>query len=463
MNRIKLSRLFFKLLIVILSGTLVYILNSGRARSETVNRPNIILITIDALRADHLGCYGYTMKTSPNIDRFAQDGVLFENCFTHGPETIISLASMLTGFLPHETKVMLNNRLPDQVKTLAEMLKLQGYKTFAVVSNYILQGNRGFDQGFMLYDDIMDQLELVRKWPERIAEHTTNRAIELLQQFHKDQLFMWIHYQDPHGPYTPPEDFRKIFIRPKRTPLNLKMNASLSGRGGIPSYQQLGHHRDLYYYISQYDGEIRYIDTHFKRLIRALKEFGLYDNSLIILSADHGEGMGEHNYFFAHGENLYGILTHVPLIIRYGKDFVGKRKDFVQHIDILPTILKTIGIEADARYRGRDLFKEYGNNREIFAEMRSPLVRDSISIILDSYKLIYTPSNEEYQLFNLKADPYEEQNLINIIEYQQRLTDLKTRLHRIDREDFLNISVAEKPSILTNEELEKLKSLGYTR
>jgi len=464
MSQLILSRLHFKLLIVIILGALLFCWNSG-CQKETVKRPNIILITIDTLRADYLGCYGYIMKTSPNIDRFAQDGMLFENCLSHAPDTRLSFASMLTGFLPHETKVTVDRRLPDQVESLPEILKVQGYKTIAVISNYVLRKGQGFEQGFMVYDDTMKQRESVRKQPEKVAEFTTDRTIELLKQFHKDQFFIWIHYQDPHGPYTPPGNFGKMFGRPGQTPLNLKMNTINSGIGGIPLYQQLGPHRDLNYYISQYAGEIRYQDDNFKRLIQALKAFDLYDDSLIILSADHGEGMGEHNYWFAHGEYLYSDQTHVPLIIKYGKDFVGRRKDFVQHIDILTTILKTLGIRVDNRFRGRDLFKEHGNHREIYAEMKSTYIRASkkISIVLDSYKLIFTPMNKEYELYNLKADPYEEQNLVNIAEYQQRLTDLKTRLQRIDREDFLNISVAEKPSTLTDEELEKLKSLGYTR
>lgn len=426
-------------------------------------QPSVFLITIDALRPDYLGCYGYRKNTSPNIDRFAADGMLFENCLSHAPETDLSFASILSGFLPHETKATEPRTLPLGVDTLAEILVRRGYKTVAVVSNYVLRKGGGFEQGFMIYDDTMNECELVRRWPERIAEHTTDRAIELLKQFRKDSLFIWIHYQDPHGPYTPPEPFARMFL-PARKPRNIKVNTSLSGRGGIPSYQRLGMNRDYYYYVSQYEGEIRYQDAHLKRLFDALKELGLYDDALIILSSDHGEGMGEHDYYFAHGENLYSDQTHVPLIIKYGKELAGRREDFVQHIDIIPTIFNILGLKADSRLRGRDLREQHGTNREIFAEMNSLLVEDRVkfSLVLEDLKLIHTPLYYQYELFDLKSDPHEERNLISEPMYGKQVEDMKKRLKRLCEEDFLGIRTTMRRK-LTEEEIEKLKSLGYVR
>ena len=434
--------------------------------------PSIILITVDTLRADHLGCYGYSMNTSPNIDQFAADGLLFENCLSHAPVTSSSFASILSGFLPHETKVFENLPLPAAVEILPDILQRQGYKTAAVVSNFNLRTKTGWAYGFTIYDDKMEDRELVRQWPERIAEHTTDRAIELLEQLKNDQLFMWIHYNDPHGPYTPPEPFAKLFQNLDQKPRHLRLNsslagrkASLSGRGGIPSYQELGANRDYYYYVSQYDGEIRYQDEHFKRLLEALKQFDLYDNALIIFSSDHGEGMGEHDYYFAHGECLYSSQTHVPLIVKYGRELAGRREDFVQHIDIVPTILKIVGLKTDSRFRGRDLRRQQGTNREIFAEMASPTVEDGIklSIVVDGLKLIYTPLYKQYELFNLTMDPHEEHNLIDDHRYRKRAEDLEIRLKRIRNEDFLGLGIVNEPLRLTDDEIEKLKSLGYVR
>jgi arylsulfatase A-like enzyme len=428
-------------------------------------KPSIILIFVDCLRPDHLSCYGYPKNTSPNIDRFAKDAMLFENCFSHAPDTRLSYASILTGFLPHETRLMENIMLSAEVETLPEILRQLGYKTVGVVSNYLLRRNRGWEQGFMIYDDTMDQCELVRQWPERIAEHTTDRAIELIKQFHQDQLFMWIHYQDPHGPYTPPGPFTHMFRNPDQKHQILKINRSLSGHGGIPSYQNLGVNPDFYYYLSQYDGEIAYQDKHLGRLIDVLKEFSLYEDALIIFSSDHGEGMGEHNYYFAHGENLYSSLIRVPLIIKYGKQLKGKRTDFVQHIDIIPTIFNILGFKMNPYFRGHDLREKYAEVKEIFSEMNSFIVKDRIkfSLISDGLKLLYTPFYQKYQLFDLKIDPYEKNDLINKPKYKQQVETLKLRLHSIRKQDFLGISLMPNPPHITDEEKEKLKSLGYVQ
>jgi len=419
-------------------------------------RPSIFLITIDALRGDHLGCYGYPKNTSPNIDQFAKDAMLFENCLSHGSETRFSFASILSGFLPHETKIKKNRPLPSGVETIAEILQRAGYKTIAVVSNYVLNKNEGWGQGFIIYDDTMNERKLGWLLPERLAEDTTDRAIELLEQFHKDRLFMWIHFQDPHGPYTPPGRFAQLFQNPENPPLYLELNNSMSGKGGIPLYQRLGMNRDFYYYVSQYDSEIRYLDEYFKNLTDKLKGLGLYDNSLILLTSDHGEGMGEHDYYFAHGENLYNSLTHVPLIVKYGKELVGRRCDFVQHIDIVPTILKILGMKVDSRFRGMDLLNKHDRKRGIFAENES-----NYSLAMDGLKLIYTASGDQYELFDLKDDPCEKDNLINDSKYQEQIKDLKMGLNQIRREDFLGIPDNTIYRKLTNEELERLKSLGY--
>ncbi|MHC4792541.1 MAG: sulfatase [Planctomycetota bacterium] len=436
---------------------------SGCRNRPSGKKPNIILIAVDTLRADHLSCSGYSRNTSPNINRFAEDSLLFENCLSNASETWSSFASLLSGFLPHETKAINTRNLPKAVPTLPKTLQRIGYKTVGVVSNYILRRKWGWDEGFTIFDDTLNERELVRKLPERIAEYATNRAIELLEQYHNEQLFMWIHYQDPHGPYTPPERFAKLFTNPNQEPRNLNLKKSLGGRGGIPSYQQLGANRDFHYYVSQYDGEIRYFDEQFHQLIDSLKNFGLYDDSLIIFTSDHGEEMGEHDYFFVHGNSLYNSLTHVPLIIKYGKELTGRRADYVQHIDIVPTILKMIGLKKDRRFRGSDLRRQDTTKKEIFAEVDEwgVLGGKKFSITLDGFKLIHSPSFQQYQLFDLKTDPHEERNLIYDYNYRKQLNDLKVRLERIRDEDFLNIRIPKKPQKLTEEEIEKLKSLGY--
>jgi arylsulfatase len=438
---------------------------SGRPAGEDA-RPNIFLITVDTLRADHLGSYGYAKPTSPAIDRFASEALLFEEASSHAPVTSSSCASILSGFLPHETKVFENQPLPSQVETLPEVLEPLGYRRLAVVSNYVLQAKNGWSDGFDDYDQLLDEREVVRRhYAERRAEKTANRAIELIRQHRDERLFVWVHFQDPHGPYTPPPGYRDMFREPDAETETIPLSSSLSGRGGIPTYQRLGGNRDYHHYVSQYDGEIRYLDDHFDRLISAIKGLGLYDDALIIFTADHGEGMGNHRYYFAHGENLYTDLIHVPLIIRYGERS-GRRADFVQHIDLVPTIRSILGLGVDARLRGRDLLAgETGEPAEIFAEMESTSVRDRVktSLLYDGYKLIHTPLFDSFELYDLRTDFNETRNLLNDPVQSSRTEHMKARLKAISEEDRLGLATGGSEAVRTEEELETLRALGYER
>ncbi len=435
---------------------------SGCARSQRAKGRSVILIVIDTLRPDHLGCYGYSRNTSGNIDRFAADSLLFENCFSHAPSTSASVASILSGFLPHETKVTNKTVMSKQLRTLPVMLRPYGYKTAAVVSNYVFRDKRGWENGFDVYDAEMKGRELNRDIPERIAEHTTDRAVKLLKKFRKDNLFLWLHYQDPHGPYTPSATFAKLFKSTADKQHLLKLNEKSSGRGGIPKYQKLGANRDFHHYVSQFDGEIRYTDEHLKRLFDTLKRLELYSDSLIIFTSDHGEGMGEHDYYFAHGEYLYNTLTHVPLIIKCPERPTGTKTDLVQHIDLVPTILKALDIMPNPRLRGCDLAAQIPAGREIFAKMETGMVRDKIkySIMADGFKLIHTPLYDRYELYDMKKDFGEEHDLVNEPAYGQLRGELKIRLKRVRRQDLLKLGTVKSPK-LSEDELEKLKSLGY--
>ena len=318
------------------------------------------------------------------------------------------------------------------------------------------------NQGFEVYDAEMQDRELNRKhWPERVAERTTDAAIALLKDRSEAPLFLWVHYQDPHGPYTPPARFAAQF-RVEEPPRELEANASLSGIGGIPSYQLIGDQRNYHEYVSRYDGEIRYVDTHLQRLIDAIRERGLYDDALIVFTADHGEAMGERNFFFAHGSYLYNNLIHVPLIVKHGDRLSGRRSDVCQLIDVVPTILTLLGLDLDPRLRGRDLLDEQASSSPIYAETRAPVEKDGrkFSLLLDGFKLIHVPEYETYELFDLSSDPGEEHNLASDPTYAARLRDLLARLEGVRADDRLGMA-RQTPPLLTDEEREKLRSLGY--
>jgi len=437
----------------------------GCTETKRTDKPHIFLITVDTLRANHLGCYGYSKDVSKNLDSFADSALLFENCFTNASETRTSFSSILSGFLPHETKVIERAPLAPQVITLPEILKSHGYNTAAVVSNYLLKKKNGFEQGFDYFDDAMDNKETNRGWPERIAENTTDRAIELLDRTSEGPMFMWVHFQDPHGPYTPPDGYAADFKNKDQAPYNLKVNETLSGYGGIPSYTRLKGSTDFHHYVAMYDGEIRYFDDQFKRFVNALKERDLYDDALIIFTSDHGECLGENNFFFCHGENLFKSNTHAPLIIKRGDLYSGRKKEYVQHLDIMPTVLDMLGFNKDPRLRGENVIELDSKPREIFSAMKS-LVAENVyrySLSLDGMKLIYTPCAEFYELYDLKTDPYEAKNLVADKRRLHTLTDLKARLEKTMKEDLLNLRLQIIPHNLSEEERRKLQSLGYNK
>jgi arylsulfatase len=422
-------------------------------------RPSIILISVDTLRPDHLGCYGYDRDTSPAVDEFARESMLFEWCFSQAPTTRPSCGTMVSGYFPHELKIFNNSdNLPLPVTTVAERLRENGYRTIGVVSNFVLRKGGGFEQGFDYYDDKMDQVELVRGIPERIAEKTTDTAISLLRLHSRDKLFMWIHYQDPHGPYTPRPPYETMFITRSGEQMELSINETVSGKGGIPSYQKLNGFRDYGHYVAQYDGEIRYFDEHFGRLLGELKALGLYDNALIIFTSDHGEGMGEHDYYFAHGEYVYNSLVRVPLIIRFQSGRAGRREDHAQLADVVPTILGAAGVKADAVYHGRNLLEGSSGRRSIFSEMPG-----KYAVIRGNLKLVHHAQVHKYFLFDIGEDPDESRNLLSDSAYAGSMKPLASALSRFRQENVLRGRVHRNTQRLTEDEREKLKALGYVQ
>ncbi len=425
---------------------------------------NVILITVDTLRADHLGVYGYPRNTSPNVDRFARGGVLFRSAFSHAPETNPSLSSLMTSHYPHETKVLTNHYvLPPAAVTLPAILRAKGYRTGAIVSNITLQRGSGFEQGFDEYDDHMDDKVLMGI--ERIAPKTTQAAIAWLERNAGGRFFLWVHYNDPHGPYTPPAPYNTMFVEPP-TGGGKKLPVARRGgsRGGIPEYQLLGDHRDPQYYISQYDGEIRFLDAAFGDLIKKIRDLGLFESSLVIFTSDHGEGMGDQDYYFAHAALVYNGLIHVPLVIRPpGKQSTGREiQSAVVHADVLPTILDSLAVNAPHRFKGENLFAA-GKAREVFAETVAAGAK--YTLIRQGVKLIQSAGR--YELYDMGRDFSESRNLMGRRgNLGERLfassADLKRRLDAIRKQDALKLG---KPIARSGGAATKgvLRSLGYVQ
>ena len=368
-------------------------------------RPNLVMIVIDTLRSDHLGCYGYTAIETPHIDRLALDGILAENATSHVPITLPSFSSIMTSTLPPTHGVHSNEgfHLDDSSVTLAEILKEEGYSTSAVAGAAVLDSSSGLFQGFDRYDDDFQMAytgyEVYLKGPRQVKSDTQRRAGDVTQAAlgYVDSLsgdspfFLFVHYFDPHAPYDPPPPYSK----------------------SDPSVAENAYARHL----EVYDGEIAYPDEQIGRVLEGLKESGLRENTLVVLTADHGEGLGGHGEK-THAYFAYEQTLHVPLIFSMpgrlprGMKYAGLSR----HIDLLPTILDILGIEWKEiqRLQGRSLypFPDKENSGFSYFECAMPYIVFGYSGIRGvkslNWKLIDTPGEE---LYNLAADPYEAVNL----------------------------------------------------
>ncbi len=318
-------------------------------------RPNVLLVTIDTLRADYLGSYGFPHPTSPRIDALAASGVLFERAIAASSTTSPSHASILTSLRTREHSVGFMSGVTQLLEpTLAERFREAGFATAAFVGNVNLGRRLGFARGFDHYDD--DLAGAVRNRPlqrERIAEHTNERALAWLAARADAPLFLWVHYQDPHGPYeAPPGLARRFQLGPIAGEAPLPVLDSNSGRRGIPRYQALPGLSLPSQYRGRYADEILYADHYVGELVAALDAHPSGREAVVLLTADHGELMGEGNRFFFHPLNSTPPLAHVPFILRAPGLAPGRRRDLVGHLDVLPTLLELAGLPIPASARG---------------------------------------------------------------------------------------------------------------
>jgi choline-sulfatase len=352
----------------------------------SAQNPDVFLITIDTLRADHLGCYGYKDVETPTIDSVAADGVRFSAAFTHSPITNTSHTSILTGLLPsvHGVTDFAVPLAPEHV-TWAELLKKQGYQNAAFIGAVILDSNQlapGLDRGFDFYDNFPAKTDSKDRFGrvERRAQAVVTDAEAWFAQHQTGPRFMWVHLFDPHDPYEPPAPFSE------------KYSSHL------------------------YDGEIAYADSQLGHFIATLKKAGVYDRAIIIIVGDHGEGLGEHGED-THGLFLYDSTLHVPLIVKLPAEaHKGEVVDkLVRTTDILPTVLSLTNTPAPPELSGASLMplinKESADARELLGETDYPLRWGWAPIKAlreQNAKLIEAPKAEFY---DLQSDPKELKNI----------------------------------------------------
>ena len=319
--------------------------------------PDVLLVSVDTLRADFLGSYGFAQPTSPAIDALAAESALFERAIAAAPTTAPAHASLLTSRYPREHSVgyLTGQTRLAELATLAEHFGAGGYARAAFVSNPNLRRRLGFDRGFEHFDDELPQAEANRPGHyERVAEATTARALEWLAQSGGERpRFLWVHYQDPHGPYAPPEGHAGRFaLAPEPGEQALPVNPDQDGRGGIPSYQALGALRLPSQYRSRYADEIFYADASIGRLLAAAERRAGRRGLAVLLTADHGEYMGEGGVWFSHFHNALPPLAHVPFLLRAPGIPPQRRREPVSHVDALPTLLELAGLPVPPESRG---------------------------------------------------------------------------------------------------------------
>ena len=444
---------------------LLLVLLLGGCSREVRPPRHVILLTVDTLRADHLGSYGNALGLTPNLDRLAQRAERFTRVYATAPFTLPSIASLLSGRYPKELGIVANiGTLPPEFPSLAKRLGQKGFTSGAVVSSFVLRSNTGLNAGFAVYDERLPQREKVRTSPERIAEPTTDAAIEALDRLLEEgaeHVFLWVHYQDPHGPYTPPEELRARYLPHERARPGGEVQLAVTPRGigGVPTYQYIRGRRDVAFYRAGYNGEVSYMDREVGRLLDAIAERGMAEEAMIIFTSDHGEGLGEGDYWFAHGDFLNEPLMRVPLLIHTPGRSPRERDDLASLVDIAPTLAGLFDPGSNDTLPGRDLFADAmsGQGRSVhFMTTVHAATKARAGLVMGQYKYIRTkmPSGAREEVYRL---PDEEDNLAATLpDLTQKLSALLKSWQRAMRAP----AATDRPQ-LSDSEREALRAMGY--
>jgi arylsulfatase A-like enzyme len=434
--------------------------------------PNVLILVIDALRPDHMGCYGYPLPTSPAMDALARRGVLFTDATSLSSYTRAAVPSIFASVHPGAHGILNQGKevevLSDEYKTLAETLKERGYVTAAFVPNPSLNRAFNFDQGFDLYDDDF-QIGVRGAKDFETAGKINERTLGWLRANKEKPYFAYLHYRDVHAPYVPPPPYDKMFDKPGEG----RALSEAEYKSQPPDVRRPVRHRDLDSYVEHYDGEIRYTDDHLARFLETLSREGFLEDTVIFLTADHGESFLEHRSW-THGTGLYEELTRVPLLLVLPENKHKGRRVVapVQTTDIYPSVLELLDVEEiPAQLQGRSLFDAIegraDTKRPVFSEAlvsrrhRPWNFGQMISVRSSGWKLIYNRWSRSGELYNLAQDPAEQQDLVD--SDPERARDLMRMIAAQDRENAKRSHRVKGTEELPEDVVEGLKSLGYVR
>ena len=429
--------------------------------SFRTSRPNVVILVSDALRQDHLMCYGYERDTSRFIDSVLEEAALFQFAYAQSPSTKPSIASLFTSRFPNQHKVLYNKeKLPSTHTTLAEILKKEGYATAGFIENSVIDERFGFNQGFDRW--ILDAKRHKPGDKESKARRTNNFQRETanfdeeivfwIRSNRNQRFFLYVHYIDPHNPYHAPEGYRDYYSQENGpTGEQLKVGSRWDEKVTI--------------LVDKYDEEIRYVDDRFGFLIDEMKRLRLLDKTVLVFLSDHGEGFSEHGYLH-HSYGVYGELINVPLMIRYPKALAPSTYVLpVQHVDLLPTILDLVNIDSQPYSpSGTSIISRLKNKRQTQQEevilsehLRTGWGTPQRAVIFDGWKLITDLDSDACRLFKTVDDPHDREDLSG--SNPQMVKKLRAMLDRKLRA-FDSSPQPEKVDL--DPQLEQsLKSLGY--
>lgn len=456
--------------------------------------PNVLVVTLDTTRADHIGAYGNADMATANFDKVAAEGALFLNASAVAAVTGPSHTSMFTGSGPWDHQVLLNGiPLPDDRPLISEVLRAHGWATAAFVSAYVLDGDLGFRRGFTVYDDDFGWLKgtsdlmparllaMAQRHgdPDEVLERrggdTTDEALAwLAARSDETPFYLWVHLFDAHGPYTPPPPWDTHYYQgdPKDP-----AHTSMSQVKDVASYlkKSLLGITDLDYVLAQYEGEISYADAQVGRLLAAVDG----TNTIVIVIGDHGESLGEHGVWFNHGDDVYETSVHVPFAARWpGHIPAGTRiTNPVEGTDLAPTVLGLVGIEPPPTMTGsravtddgtpgsRSVAKSMCYDREANQTERAagritkPKYRMAAAR-MPSARCVQRELSGSRELFDLAADPSGLKDVRSVVELTQDGGNLLAGCDQIIK-DLFAASTDRSAAELSDEERERLKALGY--
>lgn len=425
-------------------------------------RPDIILITVDALRADHLGAYGYGRPTSPNLDALARESAVIRDHIAQAPYTKASMASLFTGRFPstHKTYTVsapfsaamtghveghlpMTDILDSRLWTLPAALSSVGYATIGLTTNPFLLKDFGFANGFSRYEFLAGKGEFAT------AREVTREALTQLERQNGRPVFLWMHLMEPHSPYAPPAKVRAQF--PPRLP------PRPAPREVIPAWLDPGGPLDANHYEALYDGEISDVDSALGEFFGALRRTNRWEQLVLVVTADHGEEFFEHGGF-EHNITLYDEMLRVPLLIKAPGLRPGLREIQSQSVDVAPTLACAAGAQVPRDLAGADIGPALqGGASEPIAFAERPGERYAIRT--REWKLISTLEGHD-ELYHLSVDPHERVNVVQA--NPQRATRLREQLNAVLAGAYkAGASVRRDAAPVSQRTLERLKALGY--